>query len=308
MHKPRLTLVVPIYNGKKYLSETLHSIEGIEDSIACEVIFQNSCSTDGTTELLDAFCKGRENRYHFNEKDTGQSDAINRGVGRAKGKWVTWLCADDIILPAIVEALDEADEMQAEIVYGDVVFLSSSKLTPAIGTERYSKGVLARKRLVIQQPGTCILRHVWEEMEGVQLDLNWTMDYDLFMRMETVAKKFHRYRGFLAVIRVHPDAKTSSGSFARIKEMYSIIWKSHRRCPSFFRCRPYVIYGVEYIIKALEQFASRRPASALKWFLKGLHRFFWVVAQPAEYTEITTEFNKNQSWLRNVVKINETSE
>jgi len=287
---PRLSVVMPVYNGRKYLQDTLDSLVRLEQAISCELIFQNCKSTDGTTELLNDFCRGHDNRYHFNLQDAGQSDAINKGTNRANGRWVTWLCADDLILQDVAMAIDEGDASGADVVYGDILFVEGSSIYPAIGTETHFPGALAGRRLIIQQPGTCILNKVWQEAGGVNLHLNWSMDYDLFMRLESTGKKFLRSKYFLAIIRIHPDAKTSSGSIRRVLELWSIIRKSHLRKPTYFRFRPYMVYGFEYLIKVLESWPRVRKFFLGKKLLAGMHRLFWRVAGPTEQQTIQQHF------------------
>lgn len=290
MSEIRLSVVVPVFNGEKYIQDTLDSLEILDSLLCCEFIFQNSQSSDGTTDILDAFCRNSKNRFHYNEQDLGQSDAINRGMERACGRWLTWLCADDILLPELVSALVEADRSEADVVYGDVIFFQNGVFEPAIGTETYSYGVLSKRRLMIQQPGTCIRREVWQDAGGVRVQWNWAMDYDLFLRLETVQKKFLRIKEFLAVIRVHPEAKTSSGSVHRLAELWSILWQSHRRKPAFFRLRPYFVYGVEYIIKSFEQAGTADLSLPGRVILLGLHRFFWLAARAVEQRDILQRF------------------
>lgn len=287
---PELSIVIPVYNGRKYIEDTLTSLETLEQSLSCELIFQNCCSSDGTTEVLDRFCQGHTNRFHYNEKDAGQSDAINTGTARARGRWVTWLCADDIILPTVTLAIAEANEAGADVVYGDVVFVQDENAFPAIGTEAYTAGALARRRLIIQQPGTCILNTVWQEANGVNLHLNWAMDYDLFMRLESKGKQFLRTSHFLAIIRIHPEAKTSSGSVRRLFELWSIIAKSHVRQLRYVSLRPYLVYFVEYVIKALESGDGGFLHSRCKGVLPLLHSFFWRLAILRENSDIHQRF------------------
>lgn len=286
-----LSVVVPVYNGIQYINGTLASLEEIEKTISCEILFQNCLSSDGTTEILDGFCHQGANRFHYNEADSGQSDAINRGVAKARGKWVTWLCADDMLLPQLAQALAEAEKADADILYGDIVFIENNACFPAIGTEKHAPGALAKRRLIIQQPGTCILRDVWREAGGLRCCLNWSMDYDLFLRLEAAGRKFLRATNFLAVIRVHKDAKTSSGSVKRVLELWRVILQSHLRRPFFFRLRPYIVYGIEYIIKALQ--AGERPSEenpGVKMLLRALHRLFWLIASPREKVAIEQRF------------------
>jgi len=286
----RLSIIIPVLNGKKYLDDTLKSLSYFQkpNGCSCELIFQNGLSTDGTTDVIDAFCSRNPHSYHYSEKDGGQSDAINRGVSRATGDWVTWLCADDMILPNLWQALEEADQTQADIVYGDVVFFIENQFIPAIGTETHCKGKLAKNRLIIQQPGTCIRRSVWHEFGGVNPRLNWMMDYDLFLRMESKNRKFYRSKQFVAAALIHKDAKTSSGSIRRLLEIWAIIFRSHLRQARYFRLKPYYVYLLEYIIKNIES-RDLKSEFLLKFLFK-LHRLFWLLSIPEEKDDIEKRF------------------
>jgi len=287
----KLSIIIPVLNGKKYLSDSIESLSNFQKSngFKCELIFQNGLSTDGTTEIIGAFCSESPRSYHYNEKDAGQSDAINKGVSRAKGEWVTWLCADDFILPNLWKALEEADHAQADIVYGDVIFIIDNQAIPAIGTETHLAGKLAKNRLIIQQPGTCIRRSVWQDSGGVNPNLNWMMDYDLFLRLESMNRKFYRSKQFVAAARIHKDAKTSSGSIKRLMEIWSIIFRSHLRQACYFRFKPYYVYLLEYIIKNIES-RDVKSGCGLKFLLK-LHRIFWMVSVPEEKDDIEKRFH-----------------
>lgn len=288
--EPVLSVIIPVYNGRKYLADTLRSLAALEEVMACELIFQDNLSTDGTGEVLREFCADKDNRFHCVEPDGGQSDAINLGMCRARGRWVTWLCADDMLLPAVAASLEDAEETGADLVYGNVAMYADGSLFPAIGTERHAPGILARKRLTIQQPGTCIRRKAWQEMKGVRRDLHWSMDYDLFLRMESAGKKFFRTHRFLAVIRIHREAKTSSGSIRRLLEIWSVLAAGHRRRPSFFRFQPYIVYGLEFCIKAIEAAEPLCRIMRRSRLLHGMHAFFWLIAGPAERQAIEEGF------------------
>lgn len=287
----KLSIIIPILNGKNYLGDTIESLSNFQKSngFKCELIFQNCLSTDGTTDIIDTFCSHSPYSYHYNEKDAGQSDAINKGVSRAKAEWVTWLCADDIILPNLWEALEEADNAHADIVYGDVIFIVDNHAIPAIGTETHLAGRLAKNRLIIQQPGTCVRRSVWRESGGVNPKLNWMMDYDLFLRLESMKRNFYRSKQFVAAARIHKDAKTSSGSIKRLLEIWSIIFRSHLRQVWYLRLKPYYVYLIEYIIKNIES----RDITSKYWLalLYKLHRIFWLASVPKEKDEIEKRFH-----------------
>lgn len=291
----RLSVVVPVLNGMPFIVKTVTSLKMISKSLEMEVIFQDAMSSDGTSEYLAKICKECVYWKHVPEKDEGQSDAINRGVTRAAGEWVTWLCADDVLLPDFVKCVDEGNRSGSDVVYGDVILTIGNQITPAVGTERYEPGKLCKSRLFIQQPGTCIRRTYWNKMGGLNGSLNWTMDYDLFMRLDSAGAHFHRTESFVASILVHPDAKTSTGSYKRPFEIFRVLWKNQILNAEGKAIKPYFVYGFEFIIKFIE--SKPWAHTGMRWLIPILHNMFWKLIQPKEEGAIKERFVRQMAFL-----------
>jgi glycosyltransferase involved in cell wall biosynthesis len=282
-----LSIVVPVFNGKKYIKATIESLIRISKQIPIEVIFQDAMSTDGTSEIIEEYVLQNNFFTHYREKDNGQSDAINKAIAKAHGEWVTWLCADDLLLDGFAEMMLFVQKKGGiDVVYGDCVFLENDQAVPAIGTEEYIRGKLIQKRLFIQQPGTCIRKDKWIACNGLDTKLNWTMDYNLFINLDISGCSFLRYNSFISVARIHGEAKTSSGSFWRFVEYLKIFIRAHLRAPHYFSFRPYNVYFLEYVIKNLE---SRKKGAKI---LPTLHSFFWKLAKPDEQVSINQRFQE----------------
>ena len=73
--KPLISVVVPVYNGEKYLEETLHSIVTQEDC-DFELIVIDGASSDSTLEIAEKFSDNIS--FLVAEPDNGQADAINK--------------------------------------------------------------------------------------------------------------------------------------------------------------------------------------------------------------------------------------
>lgn len=290
-NKIDLSIIIPVYNIKDYINETLSSLEEISKKINCEVIIQDSCSTDGTSEVIKKYCKKNKNWSHYIEKDVGQSDAINRGIKKATGEFITWLCGDDKLRKEIIFLFKKKEIKKYDLIYGDVVFFDGINFSPAIGTEDYQYGILNKKRLIIQQPGTLIKKKVWDEVGGLNIKLDYVMDYDLFLRLENKYKKFKRYKLFIAEARIRKDAKTSSPSIRRLLEYYYILLKSHFENFKNFSFRPYIIYTIEFFIKNLEYYFDEKNL-LLSFIKKKLINIFWIIADPKEKENIERRFKK----------------
>lgn len=288
-----LSIVVPVFNTIKFIEPTLRSLQEIlKEREDIEIIIQDAVSTDGTTEVIARYVEQKSCFIHYVEKDGGQSDAINRGTQKARGQWVTWLCADDLLLPGFSQVLKQLESTAAGVVYGDcVMLLESGEIVPAFGTETHEPGALARKRLILQQPGTCIRRGHWEKLQGVDVDLNWVMDYDLFLRLEGMSVAFLRLDEFVAVARIHSEAKTSSGSFRRVLEHWRMFGRAHYKNLQWVSWKPYALYGIEYIIKTLE------AGDSCKSIVSSLHKAFWFLGKPKEQQAIQ---NRLQHHLKDI--------
>lgn len=102
--KSLISVIVPVYNGQDYLRACIESIERQTYS-NLEIIIVNDGSSDGTGDL----CRRLGEEYHNIEiiemNDEGVSAARNAGLERMHGEFVTFVDADDRILPDMIEKL-----------------------------------------------------------------------------------------------------------------------------------------------------------------------------------------------------------
>lgn len=117
---PRVTLVLPVYNGENYIEMAIDSI--LSQSFAdFELVIMDNASVDNT----EAICRGRAKddsriRYFRNERNLGAAPNYNLGFERARGEFFKWCAHDDLIsenyLELSVLALDRDPE--AVMSYG----------------------------------------------------------------------------------------------------------------------------------------------------------------------------------------------
>lgn len=100
--QPRISIIVPCYNGAKYIRETLDCLQKqtIED---WECVIVNDGSTDNSLEIIKEYA-ARDSRYKYIDKENeGPSIARNIGIASSSGKYILPLDADDIIAPSYAE-------------------------------------------------------------------------------------------------------------------------------------------------------------------------------------------------------------
>ena len=102
MKLPLVSIIIPVYNGSKYLKEAIDSaIRQTYKNI--EIIVVNDGSTDnGKTEEI-AKSYGDKIRY-FSKPNGGVSSALNYAIKESKGEYISWVSHDDLIYPNKIEA------------------------------------------------------------------------------------------------------------------------------------------------------------------------------------------------------------
>lgn len=95
---PAVSVLMPVYNGEKYLSEAIDSI--LNQTFAdFELIIINDGSTDGTLEILRKYTQQNKRIVLHNQTNQGLIAALNKGIKLARGKYIARMDADDISFP-----------------------------------------------------------------------------------------------------------------------------------------------------------------------------------------------------------------
>ena len=204
MNNPLLSIVIANYNYGRFLDEAIQSVL----SQTCndyELIIVDGGSTDNSVEIIKKY----EDKiaWWVSEKDNGQSDAFNKGFAHAKGKYLTWLNADDILhqgaIKAIISALKKSPN--CEWFTGNFFRFDKSGNVFEIGWgPHYYPKWMQRKNspLVIFGPSTIFTKDLWESMHLM-------MDTDMWTRFIVAGVKQHRISYFIWGFRMHEDSKTA---------------------------------------------------------------------------------------------------
>lgn len=250
---PKISVITPSFNQGTYIERTIQSVldQGYPN---LEYIVVDGGSSDGTIEILKTY----ESRLIWiSEKDTGQSDGINKGMRMATGDILSFLNSDDMYEPGALTAvaaqfmsdpsimwltgrcriIDEDDREVRSIITAYKNFL--------LDHYRYKLLLIANP---ISQPATFWKKEIVEEIGLFDSGESLTMDYDYWLRIG------RRYQPAiadenLAVFRVHPQSKTSRSRFLTIQRECTISRKYS--CSLFINVLHYlhaVGMGVAYLI------------------------------------------------------------
>ncbi|MDA3057749.1 glycosyltransferase [Campylobacter sp. VBCF_05 NA6] len=99
-----ISIIVPVYNVKKYLKECLNSIVS-QTYTNLEIILVDDGSTDGSGEICDEFAKQEARIKVLHQKNAGQAVARNAGLDIMQGEYLSFVDSDDMIDETYIETL-----------------------------------------------------------------------------------------------------------------------------------------------------------------------------------------------------------
>lgn len=127
MQDPLFSIIIPTFNSSKTLKACLNSV--FEQSFnSFEVLIIDSASTDDTLNILNDLASVHLNLKVYSEKDKGIYDAMNKGMGLAKGDWLYFLGSDDTfhnsrVLSHVSNAIGNTSK---KVIYGNVEIIGNT--------------------------------------------------------------------------------------------------------------------------------------------------------------------------------------
>jgi len=112
---PLVSICIPVYNGEKYLEETLHYLLN-QTYRNIEIIFSDNCSTDRTLDMIRAHNDPRVKIFQ-NEKNMGVKYNYMQAFSYATGKYITFVAADDGMDLSTIEKCVNVLEKNPEVTY-----------------------------------------------------------------------------------------------------------------------------------------------------------------------------------------------
>ena len=210
----KVSMVMPSYRQMEFLEEAVRSVLD-QDGVDVELLVMDPGSDDGSRELLLKLREEYGERLVlWLEPDDGQSDAVNRGMARARGRVLGWLNSDDRLRPGVlarvVPLLDRAEPAWLCGMTGMIDARSARSMNLLAWyknwqTRRFSRFKLLLENFVPQQ-STFWNRSMWEQAGTLDVHRHLDMDYDLWLRFARVARPIVLTEE-LADMRVHVAAK-----------------------------------------------------------------------------------------------------
>ena len=252
---PKICVITPSYNARRYIGDCVRSVLA-QDYPNLDYLVMDGGSTDGTVDVLRSF--GDRVRY-ISQRDKGQSDALNRGFASAGAKAggdpdevLGWLNADDTFAPGALAHVADifAARPEVDVAYGLATYIDArgKHIARCTHIEPFNRDRLLRVSDFIVQPATFFRRRAFESVGGVDVSLNWMMDWDLWIKFAKADRRFVHTPRVLAHFRWISDNKTASGGSRRLDEIDACLARHGLPRPAFVqleRCNVLLVEGLK---------------------------------------------------------------
>jgi glycosyltransferase involved in cell wall biosynthesis len=231
MIAPRISCILPVYNGEKYLAEAIRSI--FDQSFGdFELIVIDDGSNDSTPAILEELKREDSRLRVLSQPNGGIVSALNNGLAAARGEYVARMDADDIALPnRFAFQIDYLDSNPGCAIVGGLAmeFLDDGTELGLVSGGRHKRtdlGVFPPKIAVATHPLIMARRSVLAAMGGYRGNFAHAEDYDLFIRaaaygtIDNPPVKLLMYRRHEGAVSVkHLDVQERNAAEAELDAM-----------------------------------------------------------------------------------------
>jgi glycosyltransferase involved in cell wall biosynthesis len=211
---PLVSIITPSYNQAQFVEATITSVLN-QSYQNIEYIIIDGGSSDLSSEIIQKY--QQHLAYWISEPDSGQANAINKGLIRATGDYLGWINSDDTLTPGAVSRIVTFLEAnpEADLAYGSINFIDfngipTGKTYPPRGTPIFSVQTMIGDRKLVQ-PGSFWRRSIMNKVGFLNETYHHVFDYEFWIRIIFANGIFAQVPGDpLANFRLSPGSKTVS--------------------------------------------------------------------------------------------------
>lgn len=271
---PRVSVVMPIYNGAAYLAASIDSV--LDQTLTdFELILVDDGSTDATAEIIARYAAQDPRVRPLAKANSGIADTLNQGLAVATGDWVARLDSDDLMVPERLErqlafVAANPDLIAAGSYYEiiDPAGRSHGSRMPLPRTrDELDRFLAAREPLSFLHPSMIYRRQAALDLGGYYRHAEPAEDVDLFARMLATGAPILIQPEILLRYRVHSNAISARTA---TRQFMGVCWVYH----NFYAARdgePTLSYDA-FIERARHRPLGERLALKTRLLSDGLYR------------------------------------
>ncbi|MBN2374685.1 glycosyltransferase family 2 protein [bacterium] len=207
MPKPKITVLMPVYNCYKYIGCAVESILG-QTYRDFEFLIIDDGSNDCTLDIVKRL-QNRDPRIRLirNEREKGVAGALNTGIDKAQGEFIARMDGDDISLPDRFKLQSDFLDRNSDVgVCGSWVIQIGCQPNRIIRYPGGNEEIVARLLFesVIAHPAVMMRRDLFDSGIRYNTEARHAEDYDLWVRCRT-STRFHNIQKALLLYRRHQE-------------------------------------------------------------------------------------------------------
>jgi glycosyltransferase involved in cell wall biosynthesis len=222
-NEPLISIVTVVYNGERFLKDSIESVIN-QNYQNIEYIVIDGGSSDNTVNIIKQYEDKID--YWISEKDSGQSDAFSKAFAKCRGEWITWLNADDLLLPNTISVLIQSVKSYPDVdcFMGNIIWADANGFVIKCRQgERWANSLPQNGFLNVYGPTTFFKNKLYKSVMGIDHSLHYRMDTDLWWQFFNAGAKFMRLKNYSWMLRVHEDAKTTANYFLNNKKQEKVL-------------------------------------------------------------------------------------
>jgi len=213
--KPTLSVIMPVYNGEKYIAVALESVRE-QKCDGIELVVVDDGSTDRTLDIVRSFARDLPIRIITPGRIGNWVAVSNIGLREAAGEWACFLHQDDFWLPGrMVRMRREIESAEGALILHNAMFVGPEGQNLGPWTCPIKEGsVLPKlflKHLLVQNfiaiPSPLFRRAAALQSGGMDETLWFSADWDLWLRLGALGP-VRFVNEALSAFRVHPESQT----------------------------------------------------------------------------------------------------
>ena len=216
-----ITIITPVLNQVSYIETCILSV--LAQDCDVQYIIVDGGSTDGTIDIIRKY----EGSIAFwkSEPDSGQSNAINKGLQLANGTFFNWLNADDRLTPNALKTVLNCIDSETHVVVGQCEHIDDAGNSIAVGSAKIWDSLEATLgNYSMGQPSLFYRTSIVKELGNLNENLHYCMDMDLWFRY---LSKFGQQSivqtdSILSQFLIHSNSKSVEHAEAMKNEKYGI--------------------------------------------------------------------------------------